>query len=109
MIRTLSLLILLVVPALAVRAAPPAVVELFEDDADALIAQLTMGGLGGGETVSAVAEKADVFTGKSALRVSAMQRFNSAVRIGISRLRRSRKRGSTATFASRGRRSATGR
>jgi hypothetical protein len=80
MIRPLLLLFLLVVPALAVRAQSPSVVELFEDDTGTLIPQLTMGGLGGGEDVKAAAEKDDVFTGKTALRVGAMQRFNSAIK-----------------------------
>lgn len=80
MTRAASLLFLLFCPALAVRAAPPPIIELFEDDTDGLIQQLTMGGLAGGETVGAAAEKTDVFAGKAALRVGAMQRFNSAIK-----------------------------
>ena len=38
----LPALLLLIVPALAAAADKPAVVELFEDDADTLIPQLTM-------------------------------------------------------------------
>jgi len=79
MIRASSLLFLLG-STLVAHAASPAVVELFEDDTDALIPQLTMGGLGGSEDVKVTAEKTDVFTGKTALRVGVMQRFNSAIK-----------------------------
>jgi|RhiMethySRZTD1v2_1073278.scaffolds.fasta_scaffold81877_2 hypothetical protein len=72
----LPALLLLIVPALAAAADKPAVVELFEDDADTLIPQLTMGGISGGEEVRAAIETEDVFCGKAALRVSPAQRFN---------------------------------
>src|SRR4051812_45515782 len=62
--------------AVAVAADPPAVVELFEDDAAGLIPKLTMGGIGGSEDVRVAAETADVFAGKAALRVAASQRFS---------------------------------
>lgn len=74
-----ALLAVLLVPALAL-ADKPAVAELFEDDADALIPLLTMGGIGGGEDVKVSAETTDVFTGKAALRVAPPQRFNRDVK-----------------------------
>jgi hypothetical protein len=76
-LRTAILVLLL--PA-AAWADPPAVVELFEDDTAALIPLLTMGGIGGGEDVKVVAETADVFAGKAALRVAAAQRFSPDVK-----------------------------
>jgi hypothetical protein len=66
----------LLLPALAVAADPPAVVELFEDDPDGFIPKLTMGGIGGGEASRIEAETADVFSGTRALRVGASQRFS---------------------------------
>lgn len=66
-------------PAIA-RAEKPAVVELFEDDADGLIAQLISGGIGGSEDVRAVVETEDVFAGKTALRVAPAQRFHSDIK-----------------------------
>jgi hypothetical protein len=70
----------LLFPALAAGADKPAVVELFEDDTDALIPLLTMGGISGGEQVKAEAETADVFAGKRALRVAPAQRFNPDIK-----------------------------
>jgi hypothetical protein len=54
----------------------PAVVELFEDDADALIKQLNNDGdpPGGAE---ATREQRDVYSGVSAIRVTPFQRFSS--------------------------------
>jgi hypothetical protein len=52
---------------------------LFEDDTAGLIPKLTMGGIGGGENTKVEAETADVFAGKTALRVAASQRFNPDV------------------------------
>ena len=69
----------LLLPALAAAADPPAVVELFEDDTAGLIPKLTMGGIGGGENTRIEAETADVFAGKTALRVAASQRFSPDV------------------------------
>src|SRR3954468_4831132 len=71
-----TILTLLLLPAVAAAADPPAVVELFEDDTAGLIPRLTMGGIGGGEQVKVEAEAADLFAGKAALRVSASQRFS---------------------------------
>ena len=76
--RHFATLVVLLLPA-AAWAAPPAVVELFEDDTAALIPKLTMGGIGGGEDVKVEAESADVFAGKAALRVAAAQRFSPDV------------------------------
>lgn len=75
----LALLVLLTCPPLIV-AAPPAVVELFEDDADALIPQLTMGGISGSEDVKASVETDDIFTGKVALRIAPSQRFGREIK-----------------------------
>src|SRR5688572_24504297 len=75
----LIVLVVLLVPAAAV-AAPPAVAELFEDDAAGLLAQLTHGGITGGEENRAAAEEADVFSGKCAVRVAACQRFSPDVK-----------------------------
>lgn len=69
-----------VVGCAALGADKPAVVELFEDDTAALIPQLTMGGISGGEMVGASAEKDSVFTGAVALRVSPHQRFNPEIK-----------------------------
>lgn len=80
MTRYLALLIVFALPALACGADRPAVVELFEDDADTLIPLLTMGGIGGGEDVRATIETNDYFCGKAALRVSPAQRFNPDVK-----------------------------
>jgi hypothetical protein len=77
-LRTAFLVTLLL--AGAACADKPAVVELFEDDTAALIPQLTMGGIGGTEDVRIEAETADVFSGKSALRVAAAQRFNREIK-----------------------------
>ncbi len=74
-----SAILVLLLPALAAAADPPAVVELFEDDTAGLIPKLTMGGIGGGENTKVEAETADVFAGKAALRVAAPQRFNPDV------------------------------
>jgi hypothetical protein len=65
----------LLLPALAAAAEPPLVIELFEDDARTMLAQLTHGGITGGETNAASAEADDVFSGTTALRVAATQRF----------------------------------
>src|SRR6476661_4504675 len=72
-------ILVFLLPALAAAADPPAVVELFEDDTAGLIPKLTMGGIGGGENTRIEAETADVFAGKTALRVAASQRFNPDV------------------------------
>jgi hypothetical protein len=78
--RCLVLLIAFGLPALAGGADRPAVVELFEDDAETLIPLLTMGGIGGGEDVRAAIETNDYFCGKAALRVSSAQRFNPDIK-----------------------------
>ena len=75
----LIVFVLLFVPAVAVPA-PPAVAELFEDDAAGLLAQLSHGGISGGEGNRAAAEDADVFSGKRAVRVAALQRFSPDVK-----------------------------
>src|SRR5262249_23428052 len=79
MIRSI-LVAAILVPAIAAAADKPVVVELFEDDTDALIPLLTMGGISGGEQVKAEAETADVFAGKRALRVAPAQRFNPDIK-----------------------------
>lgn len=79
MLRTF-VVIGLIVPSVSQAADKPAVVELFEDDAAGLIAQLTKGGISGGEDVKAVVETDDVFSGKAALRVSPAQRFNPDIK-----------------------------
>lgn len=68
------------IPHFAWAAEKPAVIELFEDDTEALIPQLTMGGISGAEMVAASAEKDSVFTGAVALRVSPQQRFNPEIK-----------------------------
>jgi hypothetical protein len=59
---------------------PPAVGELFEDDADAFVPLLSLGGEakdGGGKIA---AEATDVFAGKAAVRVSPFQRFHHEIK-----------------------------
>jgi hypothetical protein len=80
MAKPLILLAVVLLTAATLSAAPPAVVELFEDDTEGLIPQLTMGGIGGGEAVGIGADKDDVFTGKVSLRVAAMQRFSPDIK-----------------------------
>jgi hypothetical protein len=74
------LLASLLIPTFVWAADKPAVVELFEEDTEALIPQLTMGGITGGEKMGAAAEKDSVFTGAVALRVSPHQRFNPEIK-----------------------------
>ena len=69
----IAVLLLMALPGVA--AEKPAVQELLEDDAETLIPSLKGGGISGSEDVRAVPEKHDVFSGKSALRVSPAQRF----------------------------------
>lgn len=70
-----AILVALLVPALAAAADPPAVIELFEDDTKAMLAQLTHGGIAGSQENPASAETDDVFSGTTALRVAPAQRF----------------------------------
>src|SRR5215470_13896748 len=55
----------------------PAVVELFEDDADSLLPQLT--NAGGSDQGTAKREDADKFAGVCSLRVTPLQRFTPSV------------------------------
>jgi hypothetical protein len=68
-------ILVLLLPGIAAAAGPPAVVELFEDDAKTMLAQLTHGGIAGSQENPASAETEDVFSGKAALRVAPAQRF----------------------------------
>jgi hypothetical protein len=79
MLLRLAWIVVFFAPVAALAAEKPAVVELFEDDADGLIAQLTMGGISGQEQVGAGADK-DAFTGKVSLRVGAAQRFSPVIK-----------------------------
>ncbi len=70
-----AFLFLLFIPLGAPAAEKPAVAELLEDDAETLLPLLT----NDGEDLTgdnAAVEKTDVFTGKTALRVGSVQRFN---------------------------------
>jgi hypothetical protein len=80
MSRSLPGLGVLLVAAVAAAADKPAVVELFEDDADGLLLLLTMGGISGAEENRAAGETEDVFSGKVALRVAPAQRFNPEIK-----------------------------
>jgi hypothetical protein len=80
MSRCLPCLVVLLFAAVAAAADKPAVIELFEDDADGLLPLLTMGGISGGEEVRAAGDTADVFSGKVALRVAPAQRFNPDIK-----------------------------
>jgi len=73
-------LFVLLLPTVAAAADKPAVVELFEDDAEGLLPLLTMGGISGGEENRAAGETADIFSGKVALRVAPAQRFNPEIK-----------------------------
>src|SRR5690349_7106458 len=67
-------------PAPKAPPAPPDVAELFEDDADAFVPLLSLGGEakdGGGKIA---AEATDVFAGKAAVRVSPFQRFHHEIK-----------------------------
>lgn len=74
-----TLLFLLLLPLPAVAAEKPGVVVLLEDDADTLLPQLNNDADGFIGQAGEV-EKADVFTGKTALRIGAGQRFSSAIK-----------------------------
>jgi len=80
MSRSLPCLVVLLIAAVAAAADKPPVVELFEDDADGLLALLTMGGISGAEENRAAAETEDTFSGKVALRVAPAQRFNPDIK-----------------------------
>jgi hypothetical protein len=67
-----SMMLLLAQPA---NVAKPAVVELFEDDAEALIRQLNNDG--GGDPGLATPEWRDVYSGVGCVRVTPLQRFSS--------------------------------
>src|SRR3954468_5569951 len=87
MTRVLSLACLLTLvglapaaPALRDPPGPPAVADLFEDDADAFVPLLSLGGEakdGGGKIA---AETTDVFAGKAAVRVSPFQRYHHEIK-----------------------------
>src|SRR6266545_3999366 len=70
-----ALLVVLFFPFALEGAEKPAVVELFEDDADTLIPQLINSG-GDGQEAVAQADEKDFFTGSRSLRVTPMQRYH---------------------------------
>jgi hypothetical protein len=69
---------LMIMPCLALLARAQASVELFEDDADALIKQLSNDG-GGFDGAEATRELRDVYSGVASIRVTPFQRFGSGI------------------------------
>jgi hypothetical protein len=58
----------------------PAVAALFDDDADAFVPLLSLGGAGSDGGGKVAAEATDVFAGKAAVRVSPLQRFHHEIK-----------------------------